>query len=288
MKKIGLVLEGGAMRGIYTAGVLDFFMKQNQYFPYVIGVSAGACQACSYISHQKGRNRRVSMEFIHDRRYISYRNWIKNGELFGLDFMFHDIAEKLIPFDFTTFASSPQEFVVGTTNCITGETEYFYKSQNDCKTMFRACTASSSMPLVSKEIILNGKVYMDGGISDSIPVKKAFADGCEKVVVVLTRNKGYRKKPSSTSVELARLRYPNYPGLIKKIKDRYQDYNRISEELETMEQEKKVFLIRPSRPVVVKRVERNKKKLLNFYKEGFLDAKNCYSDLLSWICEETS
>lgn len=283
MQKIGLILEGGAMRGIYTAGVLDYFMKQNLYFPYVIGVSAGACQACSYLSRQKGRNKRVTMEFIGDPRYLSYRNLIKQGGVFGLDFMFHDIAEKLIPFDFSAFEASEQEFVIGVTNCVTGEPEYYYKSQNQVGKMFQACTASSSMPLVAKEVVMDGKAFMDGGISDAIPVRKALEDGCDKVVVVLTRNQGYRKKISHASIRLARLRYPNYSGMVEKLKKRAEIYNDTIEYVEKMEQEGRAFLIRPSQPVIVSRTERNKKRLFDFYKEGYVDAKNNFEKMRKWM-----
>lgn len=283
MCKIGLVLEGGAMRGIYTAGVLDYFMKKELYLPYVIGVSAGACQACSYISKQKGRSKHVGLDYVNDPRYLSYRNLLKEGSIFGFDFMFNDIANELIPFDYSAFDKSEQEFAIGVTNCITGEPEYFYKSENEYGKMFEVCQASSSMPLVAKESVIDGKAFMDGGISDSIPIKRAIEDGYHKNIIVLTRNEGYRKQRSKFSVNVAKLKYSNYKGLVKAMENRHENYNKTMDMIEELEKNRKVFVIRPTEPVTVKRIEKNRRKLFEFYKEGYMDAKNCYNKLESWM-----
>lgn len=283
MKKLGLVLEGGAMRGVYTAGVLDYFTANHFYTDYVIGVSAGACQACSYLSRQKGRNKRVNLEYINDPRYLSFRNLIKTGGVFGFEFMFHDIAEKLIPFDFDTFEKSKEEFVIGVTNCVTGEAEYYYKSNTPAKKMFDVCAASSCMPLISKEVVIDGKAFMDGGTSDSIPINRAIEDGCEKNIVVLTRNSGYRKKPYKPAEALAGVRYRNFKGLQRAMRDRHIHYNETLEQIEKLEKQEKVFIIRPSKTVTVGRMERDKKKLFELYKQGYLDAKGCFQDMKEWI-----
>ena len=217
MKKIGIVLEGGGMRGIYTAGVLDFFINKNIYFPYVIGVSAGACHALNYLSGQKGRDKDIALKFLGDKRYLSFRNLIRTGEIFGFDFIFGELSEKLLPFDYKAFEKSKQELVVGVTNCITGQCEYFYKSKTSTYEILKVVRASSSLPFISKEVIINGKAYMDGGISSSIPLKKAIDDGCEYNIVVLTRNKGYRKKPSKLTRNLSKLKYRNFRGLSKAV-----------------------------------------------------------------------
>ena len=283
MSKTGLVLEGGAMRGVYTAGVLDYFMKQGLYFDYVIGISAGACQACSYISKQPGRNRRIFLRYVGDDRYLSVKNLLREGSIFGLDFIFGDIAETLDPFDYDTFLQNPQEFVIGATNCVTGETEYFYKSQSSMEKMFTACKASSSMPLVSREVVMDGKLYLDGGITDPIPLEKALEDGCDKIVAVLTRNRGYRKKPSKLNNRVMGAKYRQYGELREAMARRYERYNKQLYTIDKMEREGKIVVIRPLQTVVVGRTERNKKKLDAFYKEGFLDCKRKYSQIQAYL-----
>ncbi len=283
MKKIGIVLEGGGMRGIYTAGVLDFFINKNIYFPYVIGVSAGACHALNYIAGQKGRDKDIALKFLGDRRYLSFRNLIKTGDIFGFDFIFGELSQKLLPFDYEAFENSNQELAVGVTNCITGKCEYFYKSKTSTDEILRAVRASSSLPFLSKEVIINDKAYMDGGISSSIPLKKAIDDGYEYNIVVLTRNKGYRKKPSKLTRRLSKLKYKNFKGLSKAIGERYKKYNSELEFVENMEKEGKVFVIRPQKHINVSRVEKDKNKIFELYKQGYIETAKIYKDLKKWI-----
>ncbi len=283
MKKIGIVLEGGGMRGIYTAGVLDFFINKNIYFPYVIGVSAGACHALNYIAGQKGRDKDIALKFLGDRRYLSFRNLIKTGDIFGFDFIFGELSQKLLPFDYEAFKNSNQELAVGVTNCITGKCEYFYKSKTSTDEILRAVRASSSLPFLSKEVIINDKAYMDGGISSSIPLKKAIDDGYEYNIVVLTRNKGYRKKPSKLTRRLSKLKYKNFKGLSKAIGERYKKYNSELEFVENMEKEGKVFVIRPQKHINVSRVEKDKNKIFELYKQGYIETAKIYKDLKKWI-----
>ncbi len=283
MKKIGIVLEGGGMRGIYTAGVLDFFINKNIYFPYVIGVSAGACHALNYLSGQKGRDKDIALKFLGDKRYLSFRNLIRTGEIFGFDFIFGELSEKLLPFDYETFEKSKQELVVGVTNCVTGQCEYFYKSKTSTDEILKVVRASSSLPFISKEVIINGKAYMDGGISSSIPLKKAIDDGCEYNIVVLTRNKGYRKKPSKLTRKLSKLKYRNFRGLSKAVGERYKKYNSELEFVENMEKEGKVFVIRPQKHINVSRVEKDKNKIFQLYKQGYIETAQIYKDLKKWI-----
>ena len=283
MKKIGIVLEGGGMRGIYTAGVLDFFINKNIYFQYVIGVSAGACHALNYLSGQKGRDKDIALKFLGDKRYLSFRNLIRTGEIFGFDFIFGELSEKLLPFDYETFEKSKQELVVGVTNCVTGQCEYFYKSKTSTDEILKVVRASSSLPFISKEVIINGKAYMDGGISSSIPLKKAIDDGCEYNIVVLTRNKGYRKKPSKLTRKLSKLKYRNFRGLSKAVGERYKKYNSELEFVENMEKEGKVFVIRPQKHINVSRVEKDKNKIFQLYKQGYIETAQIYKDLKKWI-----
>lgn len=195
MNNIGLVLEGGGMRGVYTAGVLEYFLEHEIFFPYVIGVSAGAGVAASYLSKQKGRNKIVNVDYVTDPRYISFRNYLKSRQFFGMDFIFDEIPNKLVPFHYDEFYKNDAEFVVGTTDCHTGEPVYFGKEDYG-QEIIKVIKASSSLPFIAPEVHFKERVLLDGGISDPIPIKKAQSDGYEKSVVILTRNRGYTKRPS--------------------------------------------------------------------------------------------
>src|SRR5690625_2786952 len=195
MVDAGLVLEGGGMRGLYTAGVLEYFMEQNLYFPYNIGVSAGACMAASYLSRQKGRNKKVNIGFIEDKRYISFSNLIKDREVFGMDFIFDEIPNRLVPFDMDTFYENSEEFVIGTTDCETGKPVYYDKT-NHGEDLVLLLRASSSLPFVSSSVEYKGRHLLDGGIVDPIPIKKAQQDGFEKNVINLTKKEGTYKRLS--------------------------------------------------------------------------------------------
>lgn len=281
LEEIGLVLEGGGMRGIYTSGVLDYFMDKDLYFPYVIGVSMGACNAASYISKQRGRNRRINTEFVNDERYISYAGLVKNGSIFGMDFIFNDIPNNLIPFDYESFLNSEQKFKMVTTDIETGKPVYF--DRDECKDNYLwVMRASSSLPFGAPIVELDGKKYLDGGITDSIPVKKAIEDGNKKVVVVLTRNKGYKKKPFRHKL-FARMVYSKYKNLVNAINERCNVYNNTIEYIEKLEKEGKAFVIRPSRPIKVKRVETDVQKLYKLYDEGYEDAQRLSDEFLKFI-----
>lgn len=280
MNKVGLVLEGGGMRGLYTAGILDFFMEKDLYFPYVIGVSAGACNAASYISKQKERSKRINIDYVKNPRYLSYRNLVKEESIFGMDFLFNEIPNKLEPFDYTTFHSSEQRFIIGTTDCETGNPLYFDK--NKCKDILGVLRASSSIPLLSPVVEVEGKKLLDGGVADSIPIKKAIEDGFKRNIIILTRNKEYRKKPYKFKLFVKRS-YSKYPKLVDKIFNRYKIYNNTLDYIEELENKYKAFVIRPSKPLKVDRLEKNPQKLKELYKMGYEDAKNLYLKMKEWI-----
>ncbi|MEL7597708.1 MAG: patatin family protein [Clostridiaceae bacterium] len=280
MNKVGLVLEGGGMRGLYTAGILDFFMEKDLYFPYVIGVSAGACNAASYISKQKERSKRINIDYVKNPRYLSYRNLVKEKSIFGMDFLFNEIPNKLEPFDYTTFHSSEQRFIIGTTDCETGNPLYFDK--NKCKDILGVLRASSSIPLLSPVVEVEGKKLLDGGVADSIPIKKAIEDGFKRNIIILTRNKEYRKKPYKFKLFVKRS-YSKYPKLVDKIFNRYKIYNNTLDYIEELENKYKAFVIRPSKPLKVDRLEKNPQKLKELYKMGYEDAKNLYLKMKEWI-----
>lgn len=276
----GLVLEGGGMRGVYTAGVLEYFLEKGITFPYVIGVSAGAAMAASYLSMQKGRNKQVNIGYISDPRYISWRNFIKTRQVFGMDFIFDEIPNQLVPYHYDQFYQNDTEFVVGTTDCVSGEPIYFSKEDygND---MLKVLRASSSLPFLAPEIHFKGKVLLDGGISDPIPLKKSIQDGNKRNVVVLTRNEGYLKKPFKFHF-LVKRKYQQYIGLQKALANRYQVYNDTLAYLSDEEQKGNVMIIRPTEPMDVGRMERNPEKLEKLYQQGYEDAMKIESRLVSW------
>ncbi len=281
LNQVGLVLEGGGMRGVYTAGILEYFLEQELFFPYVIGVSAGACNAASYLSKQKGRNQTVTVEYASDPRYISWRNYFKNRQFFGMDFIFDEIPNQHVPFHYDVFYNSPTEFVVGTTDCLSGEPIYFNK-QDYGKELLTVLRASSSLPFIAPEIRYKDKILLDGGISDPIPIKKAQKDGYNKNIVILTRNQGYLKKPSKFHFLVDR-KYPNYKGLQQSLRNRYQIYNDTVSYLEDQENAGNVLIIRPTEPLKVGRMERNPQKLKELYNQGYHDAKQSMTAINDYI-----
>lgn len=281
MKDVGLVLEGGGMRGMYTAGILEYFMEQDLYFPYVVGVSAGACMAASYLSRQMGRNRTVNIDYVNHPNYLSFRNFVKHKQLFGMDFIFDEIPNKHVPYDYDTFYQSKEEFVVGTTDCETGEPMYFKKEDygND---MLKVIRASSSLPFVAPIIEFKGKKLLDGGITDPIPLIKAQQDGNSKNVVILTRNRGYLKKKSNITWVVRRA-FKQHPHLVKAMETRYKRYNDTLAYLDQEEKAGRVFVFSPTEPLEVGRVEKNPAKLTNLYELGLKDAAEQFDQFQKWL-----
>ncbi|AYC28469.1 patatin-like phospholipase family protein [Paenisporosarcina cavernae] len=277
----GLILEGGGMRGVYTAGVLEFFMEKECYFPYVIGVSAGACQGASYLSRQKGRNRSVTIDYLSHPDYISLKNLFFKKELFGMDLIFDHIPNNLVPFDFETFNVGKERFVIGTTDCYTGQAVYHDKNAESAE-MLSIIRASSSLPFMAKPVEIAGQTLMDGGIADPIPLYKAKLDGVEKPVIVLTKQKGYRKKKSFLS-KAYKLFYKEFPGLTNALETRWHRYNELLDTIERLEDEGKVFVIRPSNDFGVSRAERDITKLENFHQQGYEDARAVYEEMTMWL-----
>lgn len=266
--KVGLVLEGGGMRGFYTMGALDYLMEQGIAFDYVIGVSAGACHGVSYVSNQYQRSYRINTNYLGDKRYISFSNFIKTKSLFGMDFIFDDIPHKLDLFDYDTFLNSKCEFKLGVTDVETGESVYFdKKALNYDSTLLKA---SSSIPVFSPIVDYKEKKYLDGGTSDPIPVKQAFLDGCDKVVVILTRDRNYQKSPEKFRFVYKRI-FKNYPNMTKLLDNRHQSYNDTLTYLKQLEHEGKVLIIAPSEPITISRFEKDKENLEPIYTMGRVD-----------------
>ena len=283
MIESGLVVEGGGMRGIYTAGVLDFFMEKNIYFDDCYGVSAGACHLSSYLSKQIGRSLKVTLDYINDKRYCSINSLIKTGDMFGVEMLYNRIPNELVLYDYETFNKFKGNFYSVVTNWKTGKAEYM-KIQ-DMKKDIVTVRASSSLPLLSRIVEINGEEYLDGGITDSIPIKKSIEDGHHKNVVILTRDKTYRKSKASF-LNIFKMKYKKYPNLIKAIEDRYKMYNDTIDFIEEKRRSGEAFVIQPKGPVNISRVEKDKRKLKALYDEGYNDAKECYEDLIKFINEK--
>ena len=265
--KTGLVLEGGAMRGIYTAGVLDAFMDHQVTFDGVMGVSAGAIHGASYVSMQRGRSIRYYLKYMKDPRFMSFRSLLKTGDLVGAQFCYHDLPEKLDVYDYQAFEQSPMRFYVVCTNVKTGKAEYIFMEN---MRNIAYLQASASMPLVSRIVEIGGKKLLDGGVADSIPYRRFYKMDYQKQVVVLTRPKGYRKKPSS--MKLAKRLYRKYPKFLEAMAYRYIQYNRTVKELEYLEKTGKILLIRPSKDPRLGRMEKSKRKVKAVYHLGYQDA----------------
>ncbi|SEO63890.1 Predicted phospholipase, patatin/cPLA2 family [Amphibacillus marinus] len=276
----GLVLEGGGMRGLYTAGVLDYFTEKNLYFNYNIGVSAGALNAVNYLARQAGRSRDVNVTFAGDARYMNYRNLLKGKGMLNMDFLFNEVANELIPFDFEAFNAAQERLIIATTDCVTGEAVYF---ENDKSVdVLLAARASSSLPLVGVPVELAGYTLLDGGIVDPIPIRKSVQDGNEKHLIVLTRPKGYRKKMFRAKMT-SRLMYPKYKKLIQALEQRHHVYNETLNYIEHLEAAGAAYVIRPELTEQVKRTERNPSKIAFIHQAGYEAAKVNFGELTAWL-----
>ncbi|MBS2098509.1 patatin-like phospholipase family protein [Carboxylicivirga linearis] len=277
-----LVLEGGGFRGMFTSGVLDAFLTNEIYFPYCIGVSAGAAYGISYMSKQYERNRKVNLQYTADPRYMSWGNLIKKGNLFDWDFVYDEIPNKHILLDYDAILHSNDIFKIGITNAQTGKAEFIQANEVSKKELIQLCIASSSLPFVSKLADFRNQIYMDGGLSDSIPVEQALKDGNEKVVVVLTRNKEYRKKAPKLKMPV-NWYYHKYPKLAEVILTRYERYNSTLDLIDQLEAEGKVYVIRPEEPMDVSRIENNPQKLDQLYLQGLQQMQSKITDLQEWL-----
>ncbi|MBR5046931.1 MAG: patatin family protein, partial [Eubacterium sp.] len=276
MYQAGLILEGGGMRGTYTAGVLDAFLENEIEFSSVYGVSAGSCHGCNYLSGQKERSLKVFLDYIDDPRYCSLKSLITTGDFFGVDMCYSQIPDVYIPYDYEKYAGYQGDFYVVMTNLETGKAEYH--KIKDMKKQIWMVRASSSLPLISRTIIAHGRPYLDGGVSDSIPVKESIRRGNKKNVVILTRDVSYRKGRNST-MPLVKLRYKKYPKFIETMENRHIVYNETLAFIEKEEAAGNLFVIRPQAPVEVARLEKDKGKLLELYQQGLEDGRAAIDDM---------
>ena len=269
-EKTGLVLEGGGMRGVFTCGALDYLMDHKISFPYAIGVSAGACNGLSYMSHQRGRGKYSNIDLLAKYKYIGIRPLIKKRGLIDQQLLFHRFPDRILPYNYKAYAENPSRFEMVTTDCITGRACY-WEEKFDEKLIIDIVKASSSLPYACPIIYVEGRPMLDGGIVDSIPLLRAYEQGYDKCVVVLTRNKGYRK--STKDVPVPSFIYKKYPRLRVALRNRNKIYNEQLELVERLEEEGKIIVKKKKKPIVVGRMETSVKKLTDLYEQGYACAK---------------
>lgn len=282
MSRVGLVLEGGAMRGMYTAGVLDVLMDNKINIDGIIGTSAGALFGVNYFSNQRGRVIRYSKRFCKDIRYISKASLLLTGNIVNKNFAYYKVTKKYDIFDNDTFIHNSKDYYAVVTNVETGKPEYI-KITNPVKNM-EYLRASSAMPIVTKIIKIDNKKYLDGGISDSIPIDKCIELGFDKIIVVLTQPLEYRKKElSSSKIKVVKSKFKKYPNLINSMINRHNNYNSVIERIIDLESKKEIFVIRPSKKINIKVIERDKELLQEVYDLGQNDAKKTIKNLKKYL-----
>ena len=284
MEKIGLVLEGGALRGLFSAGVLDFFLEKEIDFPYVVGVSAGSCNALDFVSKQIERTKKAMIQNDY-AWYYGLKEFKSSNKLINYNKVFHEYPYKQYPFDFDTYFASKTVNDIVVTNCISGKAEYLRETSNPVR-LCSMCEASSSMPILTPMITIDGIPYLDGGITDSIPFRHAFDEGCDRCVVVLTRKQGTTPSSLNPAEKKAIEKlYKEYPNLILAMGKRQQMYKEQIRQLEQLEKEGKVFIIRP-KVANIKRLEKDPIKLECLYEHGYMQARSRYNDLLQFLEKE--
>ena len=279
--KVGLLLEGGAMRGLYTVGALDVLMKNNINFDGIVGVSAGALFGINYKSKQPGRALRYNLKYAKEKNYMGWYSFLTTGDIMNKEFCFNKLVNELDPIDYETFKKSTEEFWAVVTNIETGKPEYIKVDDLKKNEQIEALRASGSMPFVSNPVEIDGKKYLDGGIADSIPIDKIMDMGFDKVVVILTRTMGYRKEKGNQL--LAKLKYRKYPNFIKTIENRYLMYNEELDKIESLENDNKIFVIRPSRKVNIKRIEKDNSRIQEMYDLGYEDMSEKLNELNRYL-----
>ena len=280
MHNAALVLEGGGMRGLYTVGVTDCLLAHGILLRDVYGVSAGACQGCNYLAGQIGRGERVWTNYLNDRNYCGVYSLIHTGDLFGAKMCYDLIPNRLDPYDYAAYQRNVNRFTIVVTNCLTGQAEYF--CPNDLRNSMEIVRASASLPLVSNMVMIDGLPYLDGGVADAIPLQKSMADGHKKNVVVLTRQRGYRKQPDG-AMRLYELKYRRYPALIEALKTRHERYNAALALVEAEEAAGRAFVFRPETKPDVGRVEKDAAKLHALREAGYRQAESMIEQLKEFL-----
>jgi predicted patatin/cPLA2 family phospholipase len=275
-----LVLEGGGMRGMFSAGVFEAFMLKGLVFPYITAVSAGACNILSYMSNQPLRTRRIIENYVTDKRYFSLKNWMEKGSIFGFDFIFEDLPKTLLPFDFETYYNYPGVLQVGTTDCRSGQSVWFGKEAIGHS--FLPVRASASLPFLAPIVHIGSRDLLDGALVAPIPYEKAQEAGYKKFIIVLTRNSGYRKKKSVPQI-LLKTWYKDYPKLWEIMQQRPEVYNKQLEYVEQLEKDGKAVIIRPQIPLEIDRLDIKPDKLLGLHDHGIGCGLEAYDKIINLI-----
>ena len=276
------VLEGGALRGLYTAGVLDYLMDKKVNIDSIIGVSAGALFGVNYFSCQRGRTLRYNLKYCNDKRYMSVRSLLLTGNVVNKKFAYYKLTKELDPFDNDTYKKDNKEFYAVVTNVVTGLAEY--KKIEDPVKQLEDLRASSAMPMFSRIITIDNNKYLDGAVADSIPINKALEMGYDRIVVVLTQPLGFRK-PELTDKKMKKIikKYKKYPKFIKTMFNRPDVYNETLDKIIKLEKDKKIFVIRPSKDIEVDPIKKTKEDLQMIYDVGFNDMKKSFKDLNRYL-----
>ena len=283
MQKATMILEGGATRGVFTSGVLDYLMEQELYMSHVIGVSAGSCNAVDYVSRQPGRTRDCMILTDKKENYVhGFRSLVREKSVMNMDMIFDTFPNETHPFDYETYFQSEMKCEIVVTNCLTGKAEYLDERQDKARLM-KLCRASCSMPLLTPVVRVDGIPCLDGGLADSVPIERAMTYGNQKIVVILTRNPGYRKKRVSKGMaRVYREAYRSYPNLLRAIMTRSLYYNRTMEQIERLEEKGRIFVLRPQGKAV-SRLERNAEILTGFYEHGYHLMEREYTRLTEYL-----
>lgn len=282
MYQAGLVLEGGGMKGVYTAGVLDFFLDKGIEFSSCYGVSAGVHQLCSYLSRQKERGYRVYVDYLDNKYYCGARSLLTSGDLFNVKICYELIPNYLYPFDEETFEKYEGKAYAVVTNIKSGRAEYIRIKST--KEDMDAIRASSSLPLVSRNVKIGDNLYLDGALTDSIPIRKSILDGNTKNIVIMTKETGYRRKPVSMStLSLLKVRYFKYPKVYELMKGRHIEYNATLDFLKNQEKNGQAFVIRPEYDSGVGRIEKDTEKLEILYHMGYQDGEKNYDKMMEYL-----
>lgn len=269
------------MRSIYAAGILDYFLEQKIEIPNVLAVSAGAYAGMNYVSGQKGRVLEAVIKPLKEYKYLGIGTFFKKGTFFDMEYLFDEVPKKKVPFDFEAFLNSAKHFLISTTDCITGKCIYYDQFQNQDE-FWKICKTANSLPFIARITPINGVPMLDGGVADAIPVKKALEEGWDKLIVILTRKEGYRKKYRPLYQFFVRRVYRKYPELVRALEERADTYNQSLKLVKRLEEEGKALVFRPTR-IAVKNQESNVETLLCSYEHGYADAKQRHEEIESFL-----
>lgn len=280
--KLGMTFEGGANRTVFSCGVMDAFLEENLMPDYFIGVSAGIAYGVSYLSKQKGRNLELLEKYMTDKRYMGMRHLFnrKQKAYYNIEFVFEEIPDKLLPFDYDAFSEFPGEVEAAVTNIHTGKAEYLQVPRT--REMEDTLVASCSLPILFQPVKIGKRYYLDGGIADSIPYQRAIEKGCDKNIVVLTRERGY-VKTREKAIGISSKLYKKYPKIVEGLETRAERYNACMQELLELEKEGKIFVIAPDTTYGVGRTEKDAEKMKKLYQEGYEIAKRRMDELKEYL-----